>query len=226
MSRSIHGLEAAGEWHEFKKLLPDFKDKRVLDIGCGYGWHCSYAAEQGASYVLGIDISDKMLETAKEKNKSPNIEYLKMAMEDIDFDENSFDIIISSLALHYSPGFESICLKLYKSLTYGGYFVFSVEHPIFTAHGLQDWIYDSDGNISHWPIDRYFAEGRRNTLFLGEKVVKYHRTIMSYVKGLIRAGFVIEDIVEPVPENADSNPDMRDELRRPMMLLVSGRKKH
>ncbi|EOH85131.1 hypothetical protein UAS_02033 [Enterococcus asini ATCC 700915] len=35
--RSVAGLQAAGEWHELRKLLPDFTDKRVLDIGCGFG---------------------------------------------------------------------------------------------------------------------------------------------------------------------------------------------
>ena len=54
-----------------RQVLPDFKDKRVLDLGCGYGWHCIYAAEKGASSVVGIDISRKMLEVAKGKTLSP-----------------------------------------------------------------------------------------------------------------------------------------------------------
>jgi len=40
MARSVEGLDAAGEWHELQTLLPDLKDKRVLDLGCGFGWHC------------------------------------------------------------------------------------------------------------------------------------------------------------------------------------------
>ena len=35
MSRSVKGLSGAGEWHELKKMLPDFKNKKVLDLGCG-----------------------------------------------------------------------------------------------------------------------------------------------------------------------------------------------
>ena len=226
MHRSIYGLDAAGEWHELKKLLPDFKGKRVLDIGCGYGWHCAYAAEQCAVHVIGMDISEKMLEVAREKNTSPNIEYRQMAMEDMDFAEGSFDIVMSSLTLHYTPNYGKVCRRVYKSLADGGSFVFSAEHPIFTAHGSQNWVYDDSGKISHWPVDRYFDEGRRDTVFLGESVVKYHRTIAGYVRGLTEAGFALSEIVEPKPseEALNNDADMRDELRRPMMILMMGRK--
>jgi len=37
MERSTKGLSGAGEWKTLQKLLPDFKDKRVLDLGCGFG---------------------------------------------------------------------------------------------------------------------------------------------------------------------------------------------
>ena len=59
MLRSREGLDGAGAWSELKKLLPDFRGKRVLDLGCGYGWHCKYASENGARAVLGVDISGK-----------------------------------------------------------------------------------------------------------------------------------------------------------------------
>lgn len=68
MSRSQEGLEGAGEWNTLKNLLPDFKGKRVLDLGCGYGWHCIYAMQQGAVSATGVDISEKMLAVAREKN--------------------------------------------------------------------------------------------------------------------------------------------------------------
>lgn len=83
MSRSQQGLAGAGEWETLRKLLPDFKDKRVLDLGCGYGWHCIYAMEHGASSVVGVDISHKMLEVAKEKTHFPQVEYKCCAIEDV-----------------------------------------------------------------------------------------------------------------------------------------------
>lgn len=227
MDRSKNGLEGAGEWHELKNMLPDFKDKRVLDLGCGFGWHCRYAVENGARSVIGIDISQKMLSEAKSKTKCGNIEYICMPIEDIDFPEESFDVVISSLALHYIKSFEDVLDRVYKCLSRGGDFIFSVEHPIFTAQGPQDWYYDDKGNILHWPVDHYFTEGIRNAKFLGEEVIKYHRTLTTYLNSLIKIGFEITGVVEPKPAENMLNtvPGMRDELRRPMMLLVSARKK-
>ena len=56
MSRSKEGLKAAGEWHQLKPLFPSLEGKSVLDLGCGYGWHCKFAEEQGATKILGIDL--------------------------------------------------------------------------------------------------------------------------------------------------------------------------
>lgn len=224
--RSVEGLRAAGEWHELQKMLPDFHGKRVLDIGCGFGWHCIYAAEQGASFVLGTDISEKMLAVARKKTASPIVEYRQMAMEDIDFTPDSFDVILSSLAFHYTEDFDDVCGRISHCLTPGGHFVFSVEHPVFTAYGTQDWYDDGDSERAHWPVDHYFTEGRREARFLGTEVVKYHRTLTTYLNTLLEKGFAITGIVEPQPAAhlLDTVPGMRDELRRPMMLLVAAQK--
>jgi SAM-dependent methyltransferase len=224
--RSVEGLSAAGEWHAFQKMLPNMKGKRVLDIGCGFGWHCAYAAEQGASYVLGIDISEKMLTVAKEKAVFPHVEYRRMAMEEMVFQPDSFDVVVSSLAFHYSPDFPDICRRVHHCLKSGGDFVFSVEHPVFTAYDTQDWIYNEAGDRVCWPVDRYFCEGKREVFFLGEKVTKYHKSLTTYLNALLQTGFTITGVVEPQPAGhlLDSVPGMRDELRRPMMLLVSSGK--
>jgi len=161
MSRSQQGLAGAGEWETLRKLLPDFKDKRVLDLGCGYGWHCIYAMEHGASSVVGVDISHKMLEVAKEKTHFPQIEYKCCAMEDVEFPEESFDVILSSLAFHYVADYEILVKKIYRILKSGGKLVFTVEHPVFTAYGTQDWYYNEKGEILHFPVDNYYYEEER-----------------------------------------------------------------
>lgn len=227
MSRSIEGLKGAGEWHVLKKVLPDFTNKKVLDLGCGFGWHCIYAIEHGAKFVMGIDISEKMLEEARKKNASSSIEYKRIAIEDFEFQPNSYNIVISSLTFHYLESFIDICQKINTCLTTGGSFVFSVEHPIYTAHGIQDWFYDQEGTRIHWPVDHYFSEGKRKATFLGEEVIKYHKTLTTYINSLLQTGFEICELIEPQPEITmlNSIPEMKDELRRPMMLIISARKK-
>jgi SAM-dependent methyltransferase len=226
MNRSVKGLEGAGEWKTLEKMLPDFSGKRVLDLGCGFGWHCQYALEHGAASVVGIDISEKMLAVAKEKT-SKEIKYICGPIEDATFAGHAFDVVISSLAFHYLASFEEIVKKVFTWLINGGEFVFSVEHPIFTAHGLQDWYRDANGNILHFPVDHYFYEGERETNFLGEKVQKYHKTLTTYLNSLIQGGFEITGVVEPQPSEAmlETVEGMKDELRRPMMLIVAARKK-
>lgn len=225
MYRSIYGLQGAGEWHEFEKLLPDFQGKRVLDLGCGYGWHCQYATEHHAQYVLGVDISKRMLETAKQKHAHPQIEYRQIAMEDLTLEPDSFDVVFSSLALHYVKDYEQLVQHIANWLTKGGNFVFSVEHPVFTSYGNQDWYYDENGNILHFPVDRYFYEGQREAVFLQEKVVKYHRTLTTYLETLMKHGFMIQHVVEPQPPLEMMNMEgMKDEMRRPMMLLIAVQK--
>lgn len=222
MLRSQKGLQGAGEWSELQKLLPDFHGKSVLDLGCGYGWHCKYAAEQGAETVLGTDISEKMLQKAVQINSAPQIKYQCIAMEDLAFPGETFDVVLSSLAFHYIKDFEPLVQNIAGWLKPGGNFVFSVEHPVFTAEGSQDWYYDQDGKILHFPVDNYYYEGRREAVFLGEKVIKYHRTLTTYLNTLLQNGFTLEHVVEPQPpENMMDIDGMKDEMRRPMMLLVS-----
>lgn len=226
MTRSQKGLQGAGEWSELQKILPDFCEKRVLDLGCGYGWHCKYAAEHGAFSVLGTDISKKMLAKAQAINSAPQINYQCIAMEDLSFPERTFDVILSSLAFHYIEDFESLVVNISKWLKQGGTLVFSVEHPVFTSYGTQDWYYDSNGEILHFPVDNYYYEGRREAIFLGEPVIKYHRTLTTYLNTLLQNGFELQHIIEPQPpEDMLELDGMKDEMRRPMMLLVSALKK-
>ena len=226
MNRSRLGLQGVGEWKTLEPMLPDFAGRDVLDLGCGYGWHCAYAAEHGARSVLGLDISGKMLEVARGHHAASVIEYRRMAMEDADFADGSFDVVLSSLAFHYVADFGALVRKIVRWLRPGGDFVFSCEHPVFTAEGPQDWYRDEQGNILHFPVDNYYIEGRRQAVFLGERVTKYHRTLTSYVGALLSGGFTLTGLAEPQPpqEMIGTVPGMADELRRPMMLILSAKK--
>lgn len=221
MPRSREGLSAAGEWYQLRRLMPSLKGKRVLDLGCGYGWHCKYAADEGAEEVLGIDQSPRMLEEALRRNRDDRLRYRVCALEEYEYPKETWDVALSNLALHYVADLEKIFRKVYRTLRPEGVFLFNIEHPVFTAGVDQDWVYGSDGKPQYWPVDDYFYPGPRSTHFLGCQVVKQHHTLTQILGGVLEAGFVLEAVEEAQPPQSMMNiPGMEDELRRPMMLLV------
>jgi SAM-dependent methyltransferase len=226
MPRSKDGLKAAGEWHQLKPLIPSLKGKCVLDLGCGYGWHAKFAADHGAKKVLGIDLSQKMINEAKLRNSADNISYRLCGIEDYEYPEDAWDFVISNLVLHYVKDLDSIYRKVHQTLKPDGIFLFNIEHPVFTAGVNQDWIYSDDGRAEFWPIDNYFMPGERHTHFLGCDVLKQHHTLTQILMGLLNNGFEIQAVeeVQP-PEDMLDLPGFEDELRRPMMLLVKAKVK-
>ena len=161
MARSRGGLEAAGEWPQFSALLPrDMSGLDVLDLGCGYGWHCRYAAQLGARSVLGIDPSARMLARAAELG-GEGVEYRLCAVEEFAWPAARFDLVISNLALHYVEDLDAVFRGVYRALRPGGVFALNIEHPSFTAGVHEDWYRDAQGNILHWPLDGYFIPGAR-----------------------------------------------------------------
>lgn len=226
MARSQQGLEAAGEWHQLKTLFPNLEGKSVLDMGCGYGWHYRYCVEKGASKVLGIDASVKMINEARERNSDNAIEYRVCSIQDYSFPENEWDFVISNLGLHYVENLEDIFKKVFRALKPEGIFLFNIEHPVFTAGINQEWIYEASGQPKYWPIDNYYFSGARETHFLGLSVTKYHHTLTEILMGLINNHFNLDAVVEAQPPQSMLHLcGMSDELKRPMMLLVRASKK-
>ncbi len=220
MTRSKNGLAGAGEWHQLQQLFPALQGRAVLDLGCGYGWHCRYAAEQGAASVLGIDQSRKMIAAAQRKNAAAGIEYRVCGLQEFDYPEESYDLVISNLVLHYIENLDEIYQKIARTLKSGGHLLLNIEHPVFTA-GV-DQQFNAEG---YWPIRDYFYPGQRATQFLGHTVTKQHHTLTQILMGLIRAGFQLEAIEEAMPPE-NWRAQMPEEMRRPMMLLVRAKKEH
>lgn len=198
----------------------------MLDLGRGYGWHCKYAVDQGAEEVLGIDVSVRMIEEAKKRNADSRITYRTGSLEEYEYPEETWDCVVSNLALHYVEDIESVYRLVYRTLKKGGTFLFNIEHPVFTSGVREDWIYDENGDPLYWPVDDYFYPGERKTRFLGCDVLKYHHTLTQIMNGLLRSGFVIEMVEETEPpEEMMDIPGMKDEMRRPMMLMIRAGKK-
>lgn len=74
----------------------------MLDLGCGYGWHCKYVADQGAGEVLGINLSHRMIEEARKRNADSHITYKICGIEAYEYPENTWNCLVSNLALHYT----------------------------------------------------------------------------------------------------------------------------
>lgn len=209
-------------------LLPDLKGKTVLDLGCGFGEHCKLFVEMGARAVVGVDLSQKMLEIAKKENAHPQIAYINMAIEDISCLKQKFDVVVSSLAFHYVEDFEGVVKSVYKLLKRGGMLVFSEEHPLVTCHTKGErWTKDGDGNKLYLNLSNYGVEGERQTEWLIDGLKIYHRSFSTVINTLIDSGFCIERIIEPLPskEILDKYPKYKKLFHKPDFLLVKSKKR-
>ena len=225
LSRSVEGLAGAAEWPALRAMLPDVRGLRVLDLGCGFGWFCRWARQQGADDVVGIDVSEKMLARARADTDDPAITYTRADMEHLALSPSSFDLVYSSLAFHYVEGLDRLLGEVHSALVPGGHLVFSVEHPIYTAPTDPGWSVDAAGRKT-WPVDRYLDEGPRSTDWLTKGVIKQHRSIATYVNVLLGLQFAISRIEEwgPTEEQVASRPGLADERQRPPFLLVAARR--
>ncbi|WMT89240.1 class I SAM-dependent methyltransferase [Pelagibacterium sp. H642] len=222
--RSREGLAAANEWPALRAMLPDLNGKRVLDLGCGFGAFARFAAAEGANSVLGIDLSEKMLETARERTDNAAVAYQRGDLDKLDLGDRTFDVVFSSLAFHYAADFATLARTIRAALTDGGALVFSVEHPLFAVRTEPEFSTDAGGKRV-FLVDDYLGEGKRVTSWVVDGVEKYHRTIATYINSLLDAGFSLSAIDEwgPGPELLAQNPDYIDHRIRPMFLLMGAR---
>jgi hypothetical protein len=87
----------------------------------------------------------------------------------------------------------------------------------------QQWIKDARGNPLYWPVDDYHLEGKRETKWFIDGVVKYHRTVETYVTTLISTDFSLHSLKEPVPIHGPSAtvPDLDLHRQRAPFLLIA-----
>jgi SAM-dependent methyltransferase len=225
LPRSQTGLDAAPEWPALQAMLPPLQGRTVVDLGCGYGWFCRWAREEGAARLLGVDVSQLMLERARAMTLDPAILYLRGDLEAFELRRHTVDLVYSSLTLHYIADLGHLFAAMAEALVPGGELVFSAEHPVFTAPAEPGWVLDRQGRKT-WPIAGYADEGLRQVVWLGKPVVKQHRTIATYLDLLRRSGFALLRLVEwaPAEDQVRARPALADERERPPFLLVAARK--
>ncbi|KEF61552.1 uncharacterized protein A1O9_03119 [Exophiala aquamarina CBS 119918] len=232
LPRSVYGLDGAPEWPTLRKLVGDVKGQRVLDLGCGFGWFARWAVQEGhARSVLGIDLSENMLNRARQATETAGIEqgvitYSCGNLEELSLKEREYDLAYSSLALHYLPdeALRRLLGEIFKGLESDGKFVFSIEHPIASAPFDASWKTDEEGRV-FWPLNQYWDEGLRVTNWLAPGVKKYHRTVDTYLTYLIEAGFILTAFKEAW-EGLDLKPKLeaKAEAHRPYFLLIAVKK--
>ncbi|GKX28858.1 SAM-dependent methyltransferase [Vallitalea longa] len=209
------------------ELLPNVKGKSILDIGCGMGDSCLLYEKYGAKKIVGIDISSKMLEKAKKRTNSDIIDYLNIDMNSINKIDGKFDIITSSLAIHYIQDFRSLTNSIYSLLNKDGYFIFSQEHPLTTAPRLGcEYSLDDNGDVIHYNLTDYMRPGKRKVEWFVDDVIVYHRPLSEIINTLIDNNFVIMKMIESKPDDTtlQKNPNMINEFHKPSFLFVKAKK--
>lgn len=213
-----------------RSMLPDLMDKRVLELGCGYGDNCAYFSESGAKYVLGTDISEHMIGIANTRHANTNCKFQVLAMEDISSIPDKFDLVISSLAFHYVEDFDKLIRDIYRLLKDDGLLIFSQEHPIGTGTILNDACNDSDninlGDKNYYLVSDYNINGKRIVNWNNCEVVKYHRNFSYIINTLQKNNFKIEDMLEPTPsdEVLARKPKYKNQFDKPFFLFIKVRK--
>ena len=225
MRKHEAGLNKVLEEPATYSLLPSLDSKSVVDLGCGFGNFCRYARSKGAKSIVGVDVSKKMLQQAKNMTNDTLITYVNSPIEEFDIESQTVDIVLSSLAMHYVENLDGLLRKVFAWLSAEGQFVFSVEHPITTAL-LGGWHKNKEGEKVFWPVDNYKKEGKRVCYWFVDGVIKYHRTIETYINSLIDNGFAIKRVLEPeaTSEFMSRRPELAEESRRPPFLIISSQK--
>lgn len=222
LPRQVHGLAGAPEWPTIRAMLSDLRGKRVVDLGCGFGWASRWMREQGAASVLGLDLSQNMIDRAKADTPHDAVEFRIADLDTLTLPSAAFDLVYSALTFHYVRDFRRLVHTIHEAIAPGGHFVFTIEHPVFMAAAHPHWIDDEDGRKT-WPVNGYAIEGERRTDWFAKGVLKYHRTLVTTLNTLIDAGFRLRTVNEfaPTADQIRQMPSLAEELERPMILMVA-----
>jgi SAM-dependent methyltransferase len=192
---------------------------RVLECGCGEGRFCRMLVECGAAYVLGLDLCAPMIEAARELQAERD-EYRVADVQDLSFlDDGTFDLAVSYLNQCDLPDFDANTREVFRVLRPGGRFVIANLHPMRSAVGA--WHRTEDGTKLHIVLDRYFEETARHWTMMGAEFTNFHRSLSTYIRSFLKAGFTITDIIEPTvtSEQVKVYPQLEDELRAPNFII-------
>lgn len=182
------------EFPEIKKQLPVIQDKHILDIGCGFGHLLKYIKTHQPKTMSGIDVSQKMIEECKKDDVLNEVTFYHGGILETEIND-TFDVILSSLTLHYIEDFNRLAEKLQALLNENGTLLFTIEHPIQTASTSKD-IVAKDKEGLYLRLDHYFDESGRISYWgsVDYHISKFHHKIDTIINSLIKSGLTIEYI--------------------------------
>ncbi|QHT62188.1 methyltransferase domain-containing protein [Paenibacillus lycopersici] len=176
-----------------KLMPPDMEGMHVLDAGCAAGWYTEQYIKRGAR-VTAIDISPEMTAACKRRNGDRAIVLTCDLNGALPFEDASFDLIASSLTLHYVEDWAPVLREFRRILKPGGRFIFSTHHPFIDLSDL--------GQTSYFP--RQLLSEVWNKKAAGPVEVSFYHRSMQDILNAVAASFVIERIVEPQPDEASA----------------------
>lgn len=176
-------------WYErpaMVDLVGDVDGRRVLDAGCGAGALAAALRAEGA-IVSGFDLSPGMVALARERLGDDTDLRVADLGEPLPYDDDSFDVVACSLALHYLADWAGPLVELRRVLRPGGRLVVSVPHPA---------VY-----LVNYPTRDYFAltQYSEEFEFGGQSAVLtyWHRPLHAMTDAFREAGFRIAVVSEP-----------------------------
>jgi SAM-dependent methyltransferase len=186
-------------------LLPDVRGKSVLDAGCGPGVYSEWLAGHGAD-VVALDANEKMVRLARQRLGDSARVILADLESPLEFlADASFDLIICPLVMDYIRVWDGTFSEFYRLLRPGCCLVFSIGHPFYN--------YDHFRQTSNY-FDVELVEFTRRGFGKSVKMLSYRRPMSAVIDPLLKAGFVLEQILEPLPteEFKQADPDDYEEL--------------
>lgn len=191
-------------------FITDLSSAKVLALGCGSGEEIELLRSKGIKdeNIIGIDISSKLIEIAKQTY--PEIDFRVGNMEDLSaFSSSSFDLVYSSLAMHYLELWDKVLGEISRVLKKDGQFIFSTHHPIFWGNESVEFNGDNLNLIgfSKNREDRnkveifgnYLTKVKREARWFEGKmrIEFFNRSISEMFTSLSSAGFHVIDFTEP-----------------------------
>lgn len=176
-------------WYErpaMVDLAGDVEGLRVLDAGCGSGPLTAALRDRGA-VVSGFDLSPGMVALARERLGTDSDLTVADLSERLPYDDDSFDIVVCSLTLHYLEDWAGPLTELRRVLRPAGRFIVSVPHPVVYAFNYRERDYFALTQYS----EEFDFEGQNATL------TYWHRPLHAVTDAFIEAGFRITVVSEP-----------------------------